>query len=168
MPQRGRTLLTALAVGALTVSVPGVAYAHFLGNDSVDDMEIRYQDASRWDDSHNNAMSQWEGLSGGVNILPDSSTTINDLQLSDYSANDGLCGYWQPSFGEDDLRLNNDYYNGASTTNRRACTLHEWGHAHGLAHSYNDQAMDDCPVSACGSAYTSPQSHDRSDYYYLW
>jgi hypothetical protein len=37
-----------------------------------------------------------------------------------------------------------------------------------LAHSYDNQVTDDCPVSACGSAYTSPQSHDRADYYQIW
>ncbi len=168
MPHRSRTLLVAVVASALTVVSAGSAHAHFLDSDSVDGNEIRYQDASKWDDSHNNAISQWEGLAGGVSIAPDSSFTINDLQLSDYSANDGYCGYWKSSSGEDDLRLNDNYYNGASTTNRRACTIHEWGHAHRLAHSYNDQVMDDCPVSACGSAYTSPQSHDRNDYHQIW
>jgi len=66
------------------------------------------------------------------------------------------------------MALNNYYFNGYSTANRPACALHEWGHAHRLAHSYDDQVTDDCPVSACGSVYTSPQSHDRADYYQIW
>jgi hypothetical protein len=37
-----------------------------------------------------------------------------------------------------------------------------------LAHSYDNQVMDDCAVTACGSAYTYPQSHDKSDYYSIW
>jgi hypothetical protein len=156
------------AVVLLVSSGAGVASAHFLGEDSVDGNEIRYEDYSRWDDSHVNAEREWEGLVGGVNIAPDSITTIADLELRDYSANDGLCGYWDGRTGADLLRLNNSYYNGATTTNRRACTLHEWGHAHGLAHSFNDQVMDDCPVSACGSVYTTPQAHDRADYYAKW
>lgn len=155
-------------LGCLMSVQLGVATAHFLGEDSVDGSEIRYQDNTRWDDSRSTAESRWEALPGGVNILPDSAATINDLDIGDYSANDGLCGFWDGRTGEDHLRLNNSYYNGASTTNRRACTLHEFGHAHGLAHSYDSQVMDNCPVSACGSVYTTPQSHDRSDYAALW
>lgn len=161
-------LVLVTTLGCLVTLQLGVAAAHFLGEDSVDGREIRYQDNTTWDDSRTQAESRWEALPGGVNILPDSATTINDLDIGNYSANDGLCGFWDGKVGEDVLRLNNSYYNGASTTNRRACTLHEFGHAHGLAHSYNDQVMDDCPVSACGSVYTAPQSHDRSDYASLW
>lgn len=64
------------------------------------------------------------------------------------------------------LRLNDFYFNGATTANRRACMFHEWGHAHGLAHSYSTQVMDSCPV--CPTAYTVPQSHDVADYNVLW
>lgn len=144
------------------------AAAHFLSEDSVDGNEIRYEDYSKYDDAHNNAMAGWEGLTGGVNIAPDSWSTVADLELRDYNSNDGRCGYWDGRTGADLLALNDYVYSGYGTTNRRACAIHEWGHAHRLAHSYDDQVMDDCPVSACGSTYTSPQSHDRSDYYYLW
>lgn len=144
------------------------AAAHFLGEDSVDGNEIRYEDYSKWDDAHNNAMAGWENLTGGVNIAPDAWNTVTDLELRDYNSNDGRCGYWDGRTGADLLALNDYVYNGYGTTNRRACGIHEWGHAHGLGHSYDDQVMDDCPVSACGSTYTTPQSHDRSDYYYLW
>lgn len=64
--------------------------------------------------------------------------------------------------------MNVYYMAGYSNRDRYACTLHEWGHAHGLAHSYDNQAMDNCPVSACGSAYIAPQYHDKSDYDGRW
>ncbi len=115
-------------------------------------------------------MAGWENLSGGTNIALDTTSTTTDLQVVDYAYPDGFCGYYDASRYIDVIKLNGNYYNTASTTNRRACMLHEWVHAHGLAHSYNTQAMDDCPVSSCtcGSAFTTPQSHDRSDYYALW
>lgn len=156
-----------LVLLALSASA-GSAAAHFLGNDSVDGNEIRYEDGSKWDNAHSVGMAGWENLSGGVNIAPDSATTVADLELGDYNSNDGRCGYWQGRTGADLLRLNDSYYNGATDWNRRACALHEWGHAHGLDHSFDDQAMDDCPVSACGTSYNVPQAHDREDYFQLW
>lgn len=167
---RGRhRALVAGFVMLATGAAAGPAYAHFLGNDSVDGREIRYEDYSRWDDAHNVGMAGWENLAGGVNIAPDSWSTVTDLEYRDYSSSsDGYCGYWTGRTGADLIALNNHYYNGATTTNRRACAIHEWGHAHGLAHSYSDQVMHSCPVSSCGSTYTVPQSHDRSDYNYLW
>jgi len=165
-----RRLLAAVLVafGMLLFVNVGIATAHFLGEDSVDGREIRYEDYTKWDDSRSWGEARWEELPGGVTIAPDSAWVVADLEIRDYSANDGYCGYWDGRTGADLLRLNDSYYNGASTTNRRACTLHEWGHAHRLAHSYNDQVMDDCPVSACGSVYTYPQAHDKSDYNSYW
>lgn len=134
----------------------------------MDGNEIRYEDYTRYNDALSRGISGWENLSGGVNIAPDSPWTVADLEIRDYNRNDGNCGYWTGRTGADLINLNVRFFGGYGTRDRRACSLHEWGHAHGLDHSYNDQAMDDCPVSACGSTYITPQSHDRGDYYYLW
>ena len=157
-----------LAITVVVSAGTGVAAAHYLSEDSVDGREIRYEDYTQWDDSRSWGEARWEALPDGVTIAPDSFSTVADLEIRDYSANDGRCGYWDGRTGADLMALNNSYYSGASTTNRRACTLHEWGHAHRLAHSYSTQAMDPCPVSACGSVYTYPQSHDISDYNGIW
>lgn len=162
-----------LSAGAIGLTVllsagTGVAGAHYLSEDSVDGSEIRYEDYTTYDDSRSWGEARWEDLPDGVNIAPDSATTAADLEIRDYSANDGRCGYWDGRTGADLMALNSSFYQGASTTNRRACTLHEWGHAHRLNHSFDDQAMDDCPVSACGSVYTYTQPHDKSDYNGIW
>lgn len=165
MGARRRWLTALLAAAMVAVATP--AQAHFTGRDAVDGNEIRYDDRTKWNDALGHAIVQWEAITGGVSIEPDTSTTLEDLDVADYSSStDGYCGLYSMSSGADVLRLNDYYYNGASTTNRRACMLHEWGHAHGLGHSYSNQVMDSCPV--CPTAYTVPQSHDVSDYNSLW
>ncbi|MFB6722531.1 hypothetical protein ACFCV3_20305 [Kribbella sp. NPDC056345] len=134
----------------------------------MDGTEIRYEDYTKWDDARSAGEARWEELPGGVNIAPDTAGSVTDLEIRDYNANDGLCGFWDGRSGADVLKLNDHFYNGYGTIDRRACALHEWGHAHGLDHSYDDQAMDDCPVSSCGSVYNEPRPHDRSDYDHLW
>lgn len=157
-----------MALGLLAFGGVGMAGAHFLNEDSVDGNEIRYEDYTKWDDARSWGEARWEEIPGDVNIAPDSWSTATDLEIRDYNSNDGRCGYWDGRSGADLMRLNDYYFNSYGTTDRRACTLHEWGHAHRLAHSYNDQVMDDCPVSACGSVYTYPQAHDKADYDALW
>lgn len=166
-PHKRPLAVALISVCLVAVGAP-VASAHFLGEDSVDSGEIRYSDSTQWDDSKSWAIARFNDMPDGVNVAPDDPWHIEDLKISDYSANDGLCGWWDGNTGADDLKLNNSYYSGATTTNRRACTLHEFGHAHGLAHSYSDQVMDPCPVSSCGSVYNYLQSHDQADYNSLW
>lgn len=164
--RRTRLLTCAVVVLSTIVLTAPVASAHYRSVDSVDGGEIRYGDETQWDDSRSWAVSEWNSLSGGVNVAPDDAWNIEDLAFGDYSANDGLCGFYDTNSGADDIKLNNSNYNGYSQGQRRACTLHELGHAHRLAHTFNDQAMDDCPV--CTTYYTSPQDHDRSDYHGIW
>ena len=166
MTTPARRALAGACVAALTLLVAPAASAHYLSEDSVDGNEIRYEDSTQWDDSRTWAIARWNELPGGVSISPDDAWVVADLQISDYSANDGYCGFWDGNTGADDIKLNNYYYNGYSTGQRRACTLHEFGHAHRLAHSYSTQVMDPCPV--CSTYYTYPQSHDKSDYHAIW
>lgn len=65
-------------------------------------------------------MTGLENLSGGVNIASDTSATTTELQVVDYSAGDGRCGYYDPSSFIDVVALNNSYFSTASTNNRRA------------------------------------------------
>jgi hypothetical protein len=165
-----RPLTVALITVCLfALGAPGAA-AHFLGEDSVDGGEIRYGDETTYDDSRTWAINRYNDMPDGVNVAPDDAWNVEDLAFSDYNANDGNCGYWDANTGADDIKLNTDYYGGASQSNRRACTMHELGHAHRLAHSYADQVMDDCPVSSCagGSAFSYLQDHDKSDYNDIW
>lgn len=171
MKIRPITAVIALAVAAFWVGT-GTAAAHFLTEDSVDcsgsPCEIRYEDYSIYDGAHDNAIAQWEALPGGVSIAVDSVFTNADLELRDYTSVDNRCGYWDGRTGADLLNMNKQYMEGYTIRDRQACVIHEWGHPHRLAHSYNDQVMDDCPVSNCGSTYIAPQNHDKSNYDGQW
>lgn len=165
---KGSRLVVALATGLLLGSGAGTASAHFLYEDSVDNNEIRYEDSTKWDDSRVWAEARWEEIPGNAIMNPDNAFTVADLNIGDYYANDGRCGYWDGQTGADVVRLNDRAYNGYHSNDRRNCTVHELGHAFGLAHSYDDQVMDDCPVESCGRSYDRPQYHDRSDFDILW
>ena len=58
--RRAKKLLVAIALGvACTTLLPTAAQAHFLGKDSVDGREIRYNDSTVNDDARNWAISSW-------------------------------------------------------------------------------------------------------------
>lgn len=140
------------------------ANAHFLSWDLVDGREIRYNDYTKWDDARSQAASTWNTL-GSIYIAPDIASTIADLSIYDYTRDDGLCGLTN---SDGKMFFNDRYFNTATSTKRRACADHEMGHALGLDHSYTTQVMDPCPVCSNPSYYTTPQSHDVSDYRQKW
>lgn len=154
-----------ILMGVLALLLPLSVSAHYLGNDSVDGREIRWEDYTAFDDARNHANSTWNAL-GRVNIAADSATTVADLEWRDANRSDvGWDGMWSARTGADLIQLNAAYLNGYTTFKRRAVAAHEQGHALGLAHSYSNQLMNSC--STC-SGYNTPQSHDRADYFALW
>jgi hypothetical protein len=91
----------------------------FLGNDSVDGSEIRWEDDTGWDDARTHAINTWDAL-GRINIAPDNVTSIADLEWHSVNRSDvGFDGRWVPYFGADHIELNSYYLNGYTTTKRR-------------------------------------------------
>ena len=160
----------ALLVALLSILAAAPASAHFfLGNDSVDGREIRWEDYTRYDDSRGFAINQWNAL-GKVNIAPDAWNTIADLEWSDYSnCYTTTAAYWQPRTGADLINHNTCIMGPMSAFDKRSVSVHEQGHSLGLGHntaaSGNTQIMYYCP--SC-TAYNAPQAHDRADYFALW
>jgi hypothetical protein len=155
---------TTLVASVLT-ALP--AEAHFLGTDSVDGREIRFEDyVDNYDDARTAAINTWDAL-GRINIAPDTSVTTTDLEWFDLDRGDtGWDGKYFPQSFADGIQLNEYYLRGYSTGKRRGVASHELGHALGLAHSYAGQVMVDNSASR-GAMYV-PQSHDRADYNSLW
>ncbi|GAB1335631.1 matrixin family metalloprotease [Streptomyces sp. E-15] len=151
---------------SFTAATP--ASAHFLGNDSVDDREIRWEDSTRYDDARKHAINAWDNSSlNRINIAPDAWNTIADLEWRDSSRTDVTWdGLWKARTGADAIYLNVAYLKNYGTTKRRGVATHELGHALGLAHSYSGQIMVN-NTPARGSL-TTPQSHDKADYHALW
>jgi predicted Zn-dependent protease len=154
-----------IAVALAVLIAPLTTFAHFLGNDSVDGREIRWEDYTAFDDARGHAISTWNNL-GRVNIAPDTWSAVADLEWRDANRSDvSWDGMWSARSGADLIQLNAYFLNGYTSFKRRAVAAHEQGHSLGLAHSYSDQLMNPC--STC-SGYNTPQAHDRSDYYALW
>lgn len=167
--RRGRLAARLGLIGLVGVSVlmlAPLATAHEFGCDAVDDGEIRYEDFTQYDDALAHAVAAWHVL-GNVDILPDTWWTAVDLQwLDTYRTDvvwDGLflCGPIAPQFAY----LNDAYFETYGWRKKRAVATHELGHGLGLGHSYSPQIMYRC--ASCGG-FTTPQSHDREDYYKLW
>lgn len=162
---RKQILPVALSV-AIATGVAWPATAHFLGNDSVDDGEIRYESYTNYTDARSWATSSWNAL-GSINIAGDTSSTITDLEWHDANLPSvSWDGKWTSQSFADAITLNGHYLSGYTQTKRRGVATHELGHALGLAHSYAGQVMVDNTASR--GSITTPQSHDTADYRSLW
>lgn len=148
----------------------GVAAAHLQAANAVDTStnppEIRYVDSTGWDDARTWSIARWNEQNP-VNILPDNSSTISDLQFRSDSSSSGNCGIYIPYPAEDTIKYYTPTFNSLNSTQRQACATHELGHALSLAHNPDtNQVMDPC--ATCVPYYTRPQSHDISDYHAKW
>ena len=155
------SVVLAVLIGLL---IPASASAHFLGYDSVDGSEIRYEDYTQYDDARIWAINRWNAL-GEIAIRPDAWNTITDLEFWDWN---DCSASWVGIYvgqrpGAEQIYFNICYLKSADTSQRRNVALHELGHALGLAHSFPGQVMNRYITTI-----TTPQSHDRADYYALW
>lgn len=157
--------LITITILLITIILPISVYAHFLGYDSVDGGEIRWEDYTIYNDAFTWANQKWDDL-GQVNIAPDTWYVATDLEWLDVDRSDVTWdGRYYQNWGADHIELNKHYLKNYTTNKRRAVAVHELGHALGLAHSYSTQIMYSC--STC-SGHTTPQSHDIQDYNELW
>ena len=165
-----RWTLVAASLGLLAVAVfvmsEGVAFTHFLGYDSVDDCEIRWDDDTAYDTERVTAINAWNALTGDddcVEILEDTILTITDLIWTDQYRDDvPWIGLYVPR-SIADLAILNEYHmdqHGACT--RKYAAMHEQGHALGLDHSYGSNVM------STGGSQCTLGTHDIDDYEELW
>lgn len=71
--------------------LPAIIQAHFLGYDSVDDCEIRWEEESRYDTERRTAQNLWEALKGNddcVDLAPDTFYTNTNLESLDVNFSD--------------------------------------------------------------------------------
>ena len=170
--QAGTWAVMMAAIAALTWLVASAVEAHFIGADSVDGCEIRWEDETKYDTERVAAQNAWENLKGSdncVDLEPDVWNTVADLQWKDVDKpNENWVGHWSENplpAHADTIEMNSHYLDSDSYTSckRKSVAIHELGHAHGLDHSYVPNLMDDLMSNYCTLGF-----HDISDYEELW
>lgn len=171
-------LSAALSVLALWAAGAPAAQAHGLGADSVDctipwDCEIRWEDQTRFDGARRFAIGQWNRL-GRVDIVPDTATSIADLEFVDYKDCDAAWeAFWSPRGASDVIG-----FNPCKITDRRtryppdpnAAAVHELGHALRLAHPSGSYWRTRSIMYACArcTPTSTYHAHDVGDYRRTW
>ncbi len=167
---RAQALATAAAL--LAILITSTASAHyFVSVTAVSGRRIAYVEYTKYDYARKHAVGVWNVL-GEVKIAPATGGETVDLRWADvYRSDVSWWGYYTSYSGSDLIGLNKYWLDKsyAGLTTEKAVAGHELGHALGLGHNpYRTQLMNTCPACADGSLVTTPQSHDRADYYWWW
>lgn len=171
-----RCLAASIAGFAVVGLGAPAATAHLQPANSVDTStnppEIRYSDQTQWDDARNWSINRFNELNP-VNVPPDAWNSVEDVEFKSDNSNNGLCGWYFPDATvSDDIKYYNPSFNNFTMAKRRACAVHELGHAMSLGHispsHVSATIMDPCPVCSNPNYYTYLQQHDKNDYHAKW
>lgn len=150
LPQAATAVAAATVLALTTVNAPYAApraaaapcvrgESESRSNSAVDEGEIRWTGASKYDGQRTHAITEWNKLRT-INIAPDAVNTVNDLEFRDYTKNNNTAAYYERHGGiaqTDYIYLNKHWLDGAYKNEpafQKNIVVHELGHALGLCH----------------------------------
>ncbi|MFH9742607.1 M12 family metallopeptidase [Streptomyces roseolus] len=141
------------------------------GFSAVDDREIRWTEASKYDALRTHAITEWNRFRK-INIAPDNAITVNDLEFRDYyDKNDRAAGKYErhgDTARTDFIRLNKYWLDEVFKDKdgyRKNVVIHELGHALGLCHKAD---RVDSALHVATNDKTAPTAVDKANYLKLW
>jgi len=148
-----------------------------VGEDSVDDGRIDWEDNTKYDTALRHASNTWNNV-GGI-VLTEDGWRIEDLEVDDVSKN--VChsslaaattkqepSKWRQSDYSDRIVIFTCFMDYYGEDRRKEVLVHEFGHALGLNDIINDGPHPNQIMQRGWCYCTEPQAHDKLDYQRRW